>query len=422
MITMFIMAIKDLRLLWRDRFGLFWVIGFPFAIALLFGTIFSGGGGEASKINIALVDEDSTESSIAFIGEIRRSDALQIYPMSRDSAYEEVRRGKKAASVVIEKGFGETRGFMFGGESPIEVGIDPSRKAESGYLKGLLTQAMFKQMFDKYSKPNSALQTIRKERRILLEDSGLESEQNKLLGKLFDDLSHFMENVDTTVYSTGMSMESMDFKTREIFISNKGKPHSAFEVTFPSAILWALIGVSAAFGVSIVQERTRGTYLRLRLAPVTRSQILGGKGLACFMAGIGVSTALIIFGHIVFGVRIINLGMLITALVCSALCFVGVMMLISVMGKTEQAVGGAGWAILLVFAMVGGGMMPVMFMPDWLSAIGSFSPVKWGIIALEGAIWRDYSMTEMLTPLMILLGIGILCFSIGVSILRRYDG
>ncbi|MBD3234006.1 MAG: ABC transporter permease subunit [candidate division Zixibacteria bacterium] len=420
--TILIMAMKDLRLLWRDRFGLFWVIGFPFAIALLFGTVFSGGGGGASEIDIAVVDEDSSASSIEFISELEKSEAFKIYPMERDSAYEQVRKGKLVASIVIEEGFGQSGGFMFGGETPVEVGIDPSRKAESGYLKGILTQALFSQMFGKYSNPDSALQTIKREKRMLVDGSGLESEQNKLLGKLFDDLSYFMENVDANVYSTGMSMESMDFKTKELFISNKGRPRSAFEVTFPSAILWALIGVSAAFGVSIVQERTRGTYLRLRLAPVRRFQILGGKGVACFMASIGVSIALIVSGHFVFGVRIGSLSMLALALICSALCFVGIMMLISVLGKTEQAVGGAGWAILLVLAMIGGGMIPVMFMPKWLFTAGSISPVRWGIIALEGAIWRDYSLTEMLTPIIILLGIGALCFTVGVTILRRYDG
>jgi ABC-type transport system involved in cytochrome c biogenesis permease component len=34
---MLILAAKDLRLLWRDRFGLFWVLGFPLIMALLFG-------------------------------------------------------------------------------------------------------------------------------------------------------------------------------------------------------------------------------------------------------------------------------------------------------------------------------------------------------------------------------------------------
>ena len=37
-----------------------------------------------------------------------------------------------------------------------------------------------------------------------------------------------------------------------------------------------------SFGISLVTERTHGTLVRLRMAPLTRAQILGGKALSCF--------------------------------------------------------------------------------------------------------------------------------------------
>ena len=37
------LALKDLRLLLRDRFGLFWVLAFPLLMALFFGAIFRSG-------------------------------------------------------------------------------------------------------------------------------------------------------------------------------------------------------------------------------------------------------------------------------------------------------------------------------------------------------------------------------------------
>jgi ABC-2 type transport system permease protein len=109
------------------------------------------------------------------------------------------------------------------------------------------------------------------------------------------------------------------------------------------------------------------------------------------------------------------------ALVSAAVCFVGIMMAMSVLGKTEDSVAGAGWAILLVMAMLGGGMMPLFFMPGWLRAISSISPVKWGILALEGAVWRDFSMGELLLPVVILWGVGIAFFAIGVFVFSRSE-
>mgnify|MGYP006150194429 CR=1 FL=1 len=39
-----------------------------------------------------------------------------------------------------------------------------------------------------------------------------------------------------------------------------------------------------AIGQILVFERTHGTLVRLRMAPLTRAQILGGKALACFVS------------------------------------------------------------------------------------------------------------------------------------------
>jgi ABC-2 type transport system permease protein len=121
---------------------------------------------------------------------------------------------------------------------------------------------------------------------------------------------------------------------------------------------------------------------------------------------------------LIFGIEVASYFKLMLGLVIAAGSFVGVMMLLSVLGKTERAASGIGWAVLLVFAMIGGGMLPLFFMPDWLKALSSISPIKWGILALEGAIWRDFSFGELLQPYLILSGFGLVSFFIGVRLFR----
>ena len=59
----------------------------------------------------------------------------------RQTAVDQVRRGKKTAFVAIEKGFGEARKNIFWGDpAKIELGVDPARKAEAGMLQGILTK------------------------------------------------------------------------------------------------------------------------------------------------------------------------------------------------------------------------------------------------------------------------------------------
>ena len=61
-------------------------------------------------------------------------------------------------------------------------------------------------------------------------------------------------------------------------------------------------------------------------------------------------------------------------------------------------------------------------MPDWMLRLSNFSPVKWGIIALEGAVWRGFSLPEMLLPCGILIAVGVVCFLLGVRKLSWGEG
>jgi hypothetical protein len=40
-------------------------------------------------------------------------------------------------------------------------------------------------------------------------------------------------------------------------VADTARRHSGFEVVFPAAVLWGLMGCAAAFAISMVSERTR---------------------------------------------------------------------------------------------------------------------------------------------------------------------
>jgi ABC-2 type transport system ATP-binding protein len=121
----------------------------------------------------------------------------------------------------------------------------------------------------------------------------------------------------------------------------------------------------------------------------------------------------------VLGLRVGNPALLALAIVSLAVCFVGLMMLMSTIGTTEAGVAGAGWGIMMPMAMLGGGMIPLIAMPPWLFTASNFSPVKWGIYSLEGAIWRGFPLAEMLPWCGLLVGVGVVSFALGVRLLAR---
>jgi ABC-type multidrug transport system permease subunit len=140
-----------------------------------------------------------------------------------------------------------------------------------------------------------------------------------------------------------------------------------------------------SFAIGLVSERVRGTYVRLRMAPLSRTQVLGGKAVACFLSISILQIMILSLGAIVFDVRPASLPLLVLTCVCASAGFVGFMMMISSLGKTEQAVAGAGWAMLMPMAMLGGAMIPQFVMPAWMLAVANLSPIKWALLGIEGA-------------------------------------
>lgn len=104
---------------------------------------------------------------------------------------------------------------------------------------------------------------------------------------------------------------------------------------------------------------------------------------------------------------------------CVVVPAAGIMMAMSALGSTEEGMGGAGWAINMVMAMFGGAMMPLAFMPPFMQTMSDLSPVKWAILSLEAAIWRNYSLGELGVPWAVLIAIGSVGFAIGLYYFHR---
>ncbi len=420
-------ALKDLRVLTRHRPALFWVVGYPLLMAFFFGAIFSGGGGQRA-MKVAVVDLDQSDYSRKLIAELRKSDALRVAEAPYDSARVLVRQGRYVAYVALHPGLGETLGF--GGSdstSRLEVGIDPSRRAEQGYLQGLLTQAVFGAMQGQFGAGGSGRTTIERSLARIRADSTRTPAERARWTRFFSSMDRFMTALDSNrAEQAGRGADSERAfagpRIRMVPVAeNQDGPRNSWEITFPAAMLWALVGVCSTFAISIVSERTRGTFLRLRLAPISRGQVLAGKGLAAFLAGVTVTTALILLGALLCHVRVTRPAALAAAIVAATTCFAGLTMLVSTLGRDERAVAGAAWAILLIQTMAGGGMIPLIAMPPWLLTVSNLSAVKWGILAVEGAIWRGFSWAEMALPLGVLLGVGVVAFALGAWILSRSD-
>ena len=433
--TVFIMALKDLVLVTRDWLGMFFIVGFPILMGVFFGSMYSGVGDRGStKLDVAVVDEDGSPMSAKFVESLGNSGSVNLQKLLREEAIERVRRGQLIGMIVIPSGFGKTAGMMWIESPAIELGVDPSRQAEAGMLQGFIMQAAGKLMMERFQDPASVRPFIQEARDKIISNADLPVASGPLLDQMMTSLDGFLakwqdvqkadqesatsEGKKSSV--TGNTFEIARIKTIDVTREPAAGSREAlmqqirskWDISFPQSMLWGVLACAATFAISIVRERKQGTLLRLQAAPISRTQVLLGKAMACFLAVMGVIIMMVAIGMFL-GMRPRSPVLLAGASVCVAFCFVGIMTLMSVVGKTEEAVSGAAWGANMIMAMFGGAMIPLAFMPHFIATLSQASPVKWSILALEGAIWRGFTPIEMLLPCGVLVVVGTLCLAIG---------
>jgi ABC-2 type transport system permease protein len=405
-----VLALKDLRLLWRNRGSRFFVFFWPLITAVMFGFLFSGGGGGSAKPKLAVVDLDATPAARQLIDDLRKIEMLEVDTQAETAARDLVRTGKRTAAVLIPAGFGaQSRNLFYGTPPTLDVLIDPSRRAERAMIEGMLQHVAGERMQRMLTTSTESREWLTQAR---TDVDQLPEAERAQTARFLDSLDQFLAARPaaapgaTSGAAASAGWQPMMLRVQDVQRQRSG-PVNAFGVTFPQGMLWGMVGVMMTFATMLVLERVQGTLVRLRASPMSAAQILLGKGLACALAIALVTVALTVLAVVAFKVRPSSYVLLGVAILACALAFSGIMMTIASLGSTTESVSGVGWAIMMPLMMLGGGMIPLFVMPGWLAQLSSVSPVKWGILALEGAIWRNFTLAEMALPLAILAAVGL---------------
>lgn len=99
----------DVRRLFRDKVGIFFVFIFPLIFLTVFGTIF--GGDSNVSFRVGLVNESSSEFAANFVEQMKQNDIFEIDEeiSSLDNSKEKMNRGQIDATIILPEDFGEVQ-------------------------------------------------------------------------------------------------------------------------------------------------------------------------------------------------------------------------------------------------------------------------------------------------------------------------
>ncbi len=192
-------------------------------------------------------------------------------------------------------------------------------------------------------------------------------------------------------------------------------------ITQPTAVqqnvpAWAIFGIFfivVPLAGSLIKEQESGTLMRLRVLPVSYLTVISGKILAymvvCLiqflvivMAGIFV---LPVFGLAAFapgGQPLLFAIMMIS--VSTAACGYGI--LLGTIGRTYEQIAVFGPVSIVVGAALGGIMVPIYALPDFMRPICLLSPLYWGQSGFYDLLLRGGNLQSILPESGALLAFG----------------
>ncbi len=439
-------AWKDLTLLRRDRASLFFTLVFPVLVAILFGLVF-GGVGKPRRLEVAIVDESQGPASAALAIEIERDPVFAAQrATSREEGLTMVRRGTVSACIVIPRDFDRAADrFPFLGGLPLEAFTDPGRAVEAGLIEGKLSALASRHAMRGLSSPAHLRSMAADGQRMLEMNPQLDPKRRAAFESLFGSLSMLADATGGDATAGALADAAADPSAQEgaphgagapLMQGNafapvrlrvdrvqelRASPPSTFAITFPQGAVWGLAGCVMAFASAYAAERSRGTLARMHLAPVGRHAILLGKSIACLVAALAMQVMLVAIAWAAFGVRPVDPAALGVALLMTSVAFTGIAMLIAALFRSDDAAQGAGRALVLVMAIIGGGSIPLVFMPDMLRRFSGVSPFRWAVSAIEAPLWRGTPWADQWPALLVLLGIGVGCALAAWAALSRRD-
>ncbi|MCC7231990.1 MAG: ABC transporter permease [Bacteroidia bacterium] len=400
-------AIKDLRLFFKDKRSMLLAFAIPIALITLFSFAYGGAGkgNTETKISLLISDLDSTPASREAVKQFDSLKSLEIIPMALEDAEKSIKKGDESCVLVIHKGFSDS--LLTGGELPLELKYDEAKGIETGLLQQSLIPTIAMMPFNLGDKKEILGNRMVKMAGVTNPQAqhAIRSQSDSLFNAISEGVAANPSNKKSNPASGFMGG---DIKMTKLIKSTNDHQLGLLQAVAGTAVMMLLFSV-VGIGMGLLEEKQEGTLKRLLYSPVNALHILFGKMISANVISILQLLVMFVFAGLVFGLDITSHipGLLITiaatAFACSAF---GV--LLASFAKNRQQVQGLSTLIILVMSAVGGSMIPLFFMPAIMQKLAVISVNYWSIQGFYDIFWRNLSITSpaFLSRILVLVLIG----------------
>jgi len=414
MLKTILIGLKDLRVIFRDRAALVFMLLAPFLLTVGMGFVtgrFSGSSNSGlADIPVIIVNLDNAELGNALVDVFNSEDLAELVAPAETSNPEAARRlideNKAAAAVIIPEGFTRSvipaEGTMtdpnFAEADPvlIEVYVNPAMPTSAGVIKAIVDEFVSRIDEGRVSGMTAIFQ--------MLITGVITPQQAETEGRAL------FKNMDED------QPAAITLKT-----DDEGAQAAEFDVLAymaPAMALMFLMYTVSYGGRSILAERAQGTLPRLLVSPTSSAQILGGKVFGIYLTGVAQVGILILASTVFFRVKWgdpLGIAALTLAAVFGA---TGWGLIVTALARTPAQVANVGSAIMLIFGILGGSFLDLGMMPPAIQLVSKITPNAW---ALDGFVTLALGggLAQLARPITALLVMGAVLFAVSVALFGK---
>ena len=408
-----LIGLKDLTLIFRDPAALVLMLLAPFVLTIGLGFVTGRLGNSAnsgiSDIPVILVNQDQAQLGNALVQMFQSSDldGLVAPTLMEDyaAAQTQVDENKAAAVVLIPAGFSASIIPDGAGPAPaanvvqLQLYANPTSPTSVGVVKTLLENFLTRVETSRVSGEVTIGQ--------MLSAGILQPAQAQSAGAALGEQL-------TASSATNTSAITIDTQNGN---GNSFKVDTLAMLAPGMALMFLMYTVTYG-GRSLLAERKQGTLPRLLVSPTSSAQVLGGKVFGIFLTGLAQMLILVIGTSLLFNLHWgdpLAVFVLIAAAVAAA---TGWGLLLAAIARTTGQISSIGSALMLIFGILGGSFFSMENLPGWVQVFAHISPNSWGMDGFT-TLALGNGIAYILTPILALLGMAAVLFSISVLIINR---
>ena len=392
----FILANKDTKIFFRDRFAVVFAFAFPLLFTLGF-TLALGGilsGDEPLEVTLATQEEGENSLSRQIIDGLASGDTFTVNELDYDTARREIEAGTISGFIAFPSGFTNSLAGPGGGGTALLEVVTNADDPEGAAALDALAHTIARQV------SNAQL--------VVLSLSLLPAEVDR---------AAVMQRLPDLADLSATQLVSFP----EEQVGDIDRPNAS-NFTLSGYLTMFIFFAAALSAEAIARERRNQTLERLLTNGVLRESIILGKFLAGTYRGVMQVVVLWGVGIVAFGIDLgsspLAVFLISLAIVFTSSAF-GVML--AALVRTAEGASSAGVLASLVLAPLGGSWWPLFITPDWMQALGKLTPHGWANSGFNNLMLFDADFGDVVINMLAVAAFGVVFLIVAFTRFRLSD-